>query len=805
MSDSSFFATAPRNLGSLLAEELDRLGIRGATEARGGARFTGSLADGYRACLWSRVANRVLLQIAQFPATGVEALYAGAAQLPWEDHLDPDRTFAVRFEGFLHGVTDARYPALKVKDAIADRFTARIGRRPNVDPESPDLLIHCYVLKETATLGLDLSGASLHLRGYRESAGPAPLKENLAAAILLRAGWPDMAAEGASLVDPLCGSGTLVIEAALMAADIAPGLLRRPGGPAFGFLGWRGHDPSVWAELLEEAEIRREAGLHRLPPLRGSDQSPLAIRAATANLARAGLAGRAELGVAKLAACRPRGEDEQGLLVANPPYGERLGAESGLPALYAELGGVLREHFEGWRAAVFTGNPDLGKVMGLRAERMHSLYNGPIECRLLHFDVTPNAFVSNQPRPLPRSEWGEGAEGLANRLVKNQKALRKWREANRVTCYRLYDADLPDYAVAVDVYEAKRTWAVVQEYAPPPSVDPARARRRLREALGAVAEVLEIPEDLIHVKVRRKQKGASQYERQGPDRGQGGHFHEVRENGHRFLVNFENYLDTGLFLDHRDTRRMVGALAAGRRFLNLFAYTGTATVYAAKGGADSTTTVDMSRTYLDWARRNLELNGIGGMGHELIQADCLEWLRQVAGRRRFELIFLDPPTFSTSKRMEGTLDIQRDHVDLIRAACALLEPDGVLIFSNNLRRFRMDREALGDLDITDISAETLPRDFARNPRIHNCWRIRRGASDGEAPKTPGAGAETAAPAPTQAATPPPTPPSTRARRDATDADPWGKLRPPSKPRPPGREARPSPRRKTRPDQEPPST
>lgn len=721
MSRYSFFATTPKHLGSLLAEELERLGLHGATEGRGGARFEGSLEDGYRACLWSRVANRVLLPLAQFPAVGPEALYAGAVEVPWEDHLTPDRTFAVRFDGRLPGVTDSRYPALKVKDAIADRFNSRLGRRPNVDAENPDLLIHCYVLREVATLAIDLSGSSLHRRGYREQGAAAPLKENLAAAILLRAGWPDLAAEGAALLDPMCGSGTLVIEGALMAADIAPGLLHDQSGNRFGFEGWLGHDPIAWERLIDEAMIRREAGLHRLGSLRGYDEHPAAIRAALANLQRAGLAGRAHFERRELADCRPGRDEDRGLVVANPPYGQRLGADSDLPALYARLGAVLRERFTGWKAAVFTGNPELGKHMGLRALRTHALYNGPIECRLLHFEVDPANFVSNQPRPLPPDARGEGAVALANRLAKNRKALRKWRETRQISCYRLYDADLPEYAVAVDVYEGERRWLVVQEYAAPPSVEPERARRRLREALGVIPEVLEVPQSQVFFKVRRQQKGTSQYERLGEAR----HFHEVSEGGHRFLVNFEDYLDTGLFLDHRDTRRMIGEQAQGKRFLNLFAYTGTATVYAARGGAAATTTVDMSRTYLDWARRNLELNGIQGPGHELIQADCLDWLRQVKGRRRFDLIFLDPPSFSASKRMEGTLDIQRDHVELILAATALLDPDGLLIFSNNLRRFRMDRESLADLEIADISAKTLPIDFARNPRIHNCWQVRR--------------------------------------------------------------------------------
>ncbi len=672
------------------------------------------------------MANRVLLPISRFPATGPESLYAGAVEVPWEDHLAPDRTFAVRFNGSLPGVTDTRYPALKVKDAIADRFTARLGRRPDVDVEQPDLLVHCYVLHEAATLAIDLSGASLHRRGYREQGAAAPLKENLAAAILLRAGWPDLAAEGAALLDPLCGSGTLVIEAALIAADIAPGLLQDRARGAFRLHGWLGHDPAAWARLIEEASIRRAAGLPRLGSLRGYDEQPAAIRAALANLERAGLAGRAHFERRELADCRPGRDEDRGLVVANPPYGQRLGTDSDLPRLYARLGAVLRERFVGWRAAVFTGNPELGKQMGLRALRTHALYNGPIECRLLHFEVEPAHFVSDRPRPLPPETRGEGAQGLANRLAKNLKGLRRWREAGNISCYRLYDADLPDYAVAVDVYEGERRWLVVQEYAAPASVEPERARRRLREALGVIPEVLEVPETQVFFRVRSQQKGRSQYERLG----EAGRFHEVSEGGHRFLVNFEDYLDTGLFLDHRDTRRLIGELAAGRRFLNLFAYTGTASVYAARGGATSTTTVDMSRTYLDWAARNLELNGIRGPAHELIQADCLDWLPQMRGRRVFDLIFLDPPTFSASKRMEGTLDIQRDHVDLIRDAAVLLVPDGLLLFSNNLRRFRMDREALPGLEITDISAETLPRDFARNPRIHNCWRIRRRDGDG---------------------------------------------------------------------------
>lgn len=362
--------------------------------------------------------------------------------------------------------------------------------------------------------------------------------------------------------------------------------------------------------------------------------------------------------------------------------------------------------------------------MGLRAYKIHSLYNGPIECRLLHFDVAPGAFVSNRPRPMPPDERGEGARMLANRLAKNLKNLAKWRRQKQIHCYRLYDADLPEYALAVDIYEGEEKWIHVQEYAAPKSVDPKRARRRLREALSVIPEVLEVPDDKLFFKVRQRQKGRAQYERQGSS----GRYHQVSEGGLRFLVNFEDYLDTGLFLDHRDTRQLLGKLAAGRRFLNLFAYTGTASVYAAAGGALSTTTVDLSRTYLQWAQRNLALNGLDGPMHELIQDDCRRWLAQRRNEGRYGLIFIDPPSFSTSKRMEGTLDVQRDHGALLRRTVELLAPDGILIFSNNLRSFRMDTQALQDLELEDISKATLPRDFGRSPRIHSCWKITHRAS-----------------------------------------------------------------------------
>jgi len=728
MPNQHFFATTARHLETLLAEELRELGIEEVTETRAGARFSGTVADAYRVCLWSRVANRVLLPLAEFEAADADALYAGVHRIDWAAHLDLGRTLAVHADSARSGIDHGKFAALKIKDAIVDQFREQTGSRPDVDTERPDVALYCHLFRDKATLSLDLSGDSLHRRGYRAEGGAAPLKETLAAAILLRAGWPAVAADGGALLDPLCGSGTLPIEAAMIAADIAPGLLR----DHWGFTGWLGHDAAAWEALLAEARRRQHTGLDRLKSagtlIRGSDRDPRTVRVAQDNAQRAGLTRFIRFEQADLADCRPLEQERPGLVVANPPYGLRLGGDSHLPALYALLGERLKQHFDGWRAAVFTGNPDLGKRMGLRAKRFHSLYNGPVECRLLHFDVSSEAHVSNTPSPMPPEERGPGADMLANRLRKNQKGLNKWLRAEGISCYRLYDADLPEYALAIDLYGSaeaaypSRRFVHVQEYAAPASIDPRDARRRLREALGVIPEVLDVPRQDVFFKVRRQQKGTAQYERLADS----GRFHPVMEDGLRLLVNFEDYLDTGLFLDHRETRRLIGRLAEGRRFLNLFAYTGSASVHAARGGARSTTSVDMSRTYIDWARRNLSLNGYSGRDHELIQADCIDWLHQArAYHGYFDLIFLDPPSFSTSKRMRGTFDVQRDHVELIYTAMDLLTEGGELVFSNNLRRFRLDTESLADLEIEDVTAATIPRDFARHPGIHHCWRIRR--------------------------------------------------------------------------------
>ncbi len=721
MSRCQFFATAPKNLETLLAEELRGIGMENARETRGGATFSATLADAYKVCIWSRVASRILMVISRFPAASPEELYAGARAVDWNSHFTLSQTFAVDCHTAQSAISHSRFGALKVKDAIVDQFREKTGVRPSVRTENPDIRLNLYLFRDQATLSLDLSGESLHRRGYRGEKVAAPLKENLAAAILLRAGWPEIAADGGSLVDPMCGSGTLPIEAAMIAANIAPGLIREH----WGFSGWRGHDPAAWQAIASEAEKRRKAGISRLPDIRGYDHNPAAVRAAIANVNNAGLAGLVHIERRELAESYPGRPEDRGLVVVNPPYGERLENDTDLLPLYARLGESLKKNFQHWQAAVFTGRPDMGHAIGLRAKRIHTLYNGGLACKLLHFDIQPESFLSpgRGPRPLPAAARGSGAEMFANRLRKNLKKLEKWRKREKIDCYRVYDADLPEYNSAIDLYRGEELWVNVQEYEAPATVDRNKAKRRLRETLGVIIDLLEIPQENLFIKVRRPQKGKSQYEKLA-DKGE---FRQVMESGCRFLVNFSDYLDTGIFLDHRLTRKKIAALAAGRDFLNLFAYTGTATVCAACGGARSTTSVEMSNTYLDWARRNMALNDFKGREHRFIRADCLKWLEEEPEKNRYGLIFLDPPSFSASKKMRKgkTLDIQRDHPDLIRRAARLLTPDGIMIFSTNLRSFRMATDRLTGLTVKNISRATIPLDFSNNPRIHQCWEIRK--------------------------------------------------------------------------------
>jgi len=743
MSDRyELFLTCPKGLEGLLAEEATGLGLEEMREQTSAIRGVADLQTAYRLCLWSRLANRVLLVLARFPMKDAEDLYHGVLNVDWHDHLLPTGSLAVEFSGQGSGIDNTHFGALKVKDAIVDKLRAANGDRPSVDKLNPDMRVHLRLDRGEAVLSLDLSGHSLHQRGYRLQQGAAPLKENLAAAVLIRAGWPRIAAAGGALADPMCGVGTFLVEAAMIAADIAPNLKRE----RWGFSAWLGHVPALWQRLHAEAEERAAAGLAK-PPLwiRGYEADPRLIQPGRNNVERAGLSNWIKIYQGELATFEPRPDQNQtGLVICNPPYGERLGDEASLLYLYQNLGERLRQACMNWEAAVFTGAPDLGKRMGIRSHKQYAFWNGALPCKLLLIKVLPEQFVTGERRtpeqrqvereqiasgeeraePVVQEQarLSEGGQMFANRLQKNLKQLGKWARREGVECYRLYDADMPEYAVAIDLYG---DWVHVQEYAAPRSIDPEKAQSRLFDALAAIPQALGIDKSKVVVKRRERQSGTKQYGRQAAQ----GQFMEVNEGGVKLLVNLTDYLDTGLFLDHRPLRLRIQREAAGKRFLNLFCYTATATVHAAKGGARTTTSVDLSKTYLDWARRNLSLNGYSDK-NRLEQGDVMAWLE--ADRGEYDLIFIDPPTFSNSKRMEGVFDIQRDHVQLLDLAMTRLAPGGVLYFSNNFRKFILDEGLAARYGVEEISDKTLDPDFARNTKIHRAWRLTAQTGNGPA-------------------------------------------------------------------------
>ncbi len=714
MKTQPWFASCPRGLESLLLDELRQLGAEDSRETVAGCSFEAPLAVAYRVALWSRLANRLLLSLAECPLADDGDVHAPLLELPWEKWLPNGLSFVVDFSGESRAIRNTQFGAQRVKDAIVDRFRAQGLPRPSVSRKGADVRFQARLHRGKLTVSLDFVGGSLHQRGYRTGTGRAPLKENLAAAMLLRADWPGIAARGGALIDPLCGSGTLLIEAAMMVADIAPGLQRKRW--AFEKLDF--HNSDQWRAILSDARGRAERGRAReLPEIRGYDASRPVVDKALENIRQAGLEAAVRVICKPLSALkRPTHKPlTHGLVISNPPYGERLGDVESLRSLYRDWGEIMLREFSGWDGALMTTEKELGMATGLRSSRRYSLYNGSLACSLLLFELKEENRLQPRSGPAP-SQPGGGGEMFANRLRKNLKQLRRWAEREGHSCYRVYDADMPEYAVAVDRYGDR---VHVAEYRAPRGVDPEAAARRMDEIRSVVPGVFGIPESQVFYKVRERQRGSAQYQRES----RGGEFFEVMEGQAKLLVNLSDYLDTGLFLDHRLMRLRMAAESRGREVLNLFCYTGAVSVHAALGGARSTTSVDLSKTYLDWARRNLALNGFEAPAHQLVRADCSEWLAQ--DRQSYDLIFLDPPSFSNSKRVEADFDVQRDHVALVEACLERLRPAGRLYFSNNLRSFKLAPELEAKHSPRDISAETIDVDFRRNPRIHRCWQFSR--------------------------------------------------------------------------------
>lgn len=696
----ALFVSCPKGLEYLLAEELQSLGLKVDKISPQGVTGQADLSLIYHIALWSRLANRLHLILFSGQAHNQQTLYNLCSQFHWQTVFSADKTFAIEFHGTSEHIRNTMFGAQVIKDSIVDHFQKLQNTRPSVDKERAQIRIQAHLKNGEVTISYDLVGYSLHQRGYRTQAGEAPLKENIAAAMLLRCKWPELASQGYALYDPFCGSGTLVIEAAMMAAQIAPGLLRTDQS----FADWVGHQPSLWEKMRQQA-------LAQVKPTQasivGSDSHFAMISIAQDNANRAGVAPLVSFKQKELKDCQA--SQEKGLLVGNPPYGERLSEETHLIPLYQTIGTVLHTHFQGWQAGIITDKPMLAKAIGLRAEKQYHLYNGKLACILYTFSLNEqNKLKNNQAESL-----SAGAQMFANRLKKNKQHLTKWAKREVISCYRIYDADLPEYAFAIDVYE---DWAVLQEYAAPASILPHLAAKRALEVMQVVPAVLEIPAEHLIIKQRRQQKGQAQYEKLK----QQGQYLTVQEGRAKFKVNLQDYLDTGLFLDHRPLRLRFAQLTPGTRFLNCFCYTATASVHAALAGA-KTTNVDMSNTYLNWAQDNFKLNHLDPRDHQFLQEDCTQWLKTC--RDRFDVIFLDPPSFSNSKRMKGTLDVFRDQAFLIEAALRLLKPEGLLYFSTNLRHFKLSPEINQKYQVRDISKETIDVDFKRNQRIHQCFII----------------------------------------------------------------------------------
>ena len=720
-----FFAATAANINEIAADEAREAGATDVRAVPGGVEFSGSLETAYRFALWSRCASRLLLQLGR--AEGVETgdqLYHRAMQVSWFENIRLEQSFAVQATvRNTRWLKNSQFGALKIKDAIADQMREIHNVRPSVDTDHPDVRFHVHIQGVHVRFYLDLTGESLHRRGYRRHTQAAALKEHVAAALLIRSGWQHTA----PLYDPFCGSGTIPIEATLMASDTAPGLLHPE---TYACTRWQGHDELLWKQLLDEAEERRAQGMLSMPPIYASDIDPASVQSSADHAANAGFGDAIRFfthdftgGAPKLPAETP------GFIVTDPPYGIRVessGKQYGalqLQRLYRAIGENTISRFPGWRLSVICGEPDLLYELPLKPDHTNTLYNGSIRCTAAHYTV----FTAEEREALEKkaeerriaresAPLSPGAEMAANRLQKNMKRLKKYLANNGITSYRLYDADMPEYSAAVDIYENR--WIHLQEYAPPEEIEPEKAAARLTELIDAVQRTTGIPYDEIHVKQRRRQRGKEQYGRRD-DREQ---LFIMKEHGLKFFVNFTDYLDTGIFLDHRPVRKLIMEMSACKRFLNLYGYTGTATVHAAAGGALSTMTIDASKKYLAWAEKNMELNGYSGMEHQYVRSDCSTWLQET--KHRFDLIFMDPPTFSNSKDRKESFDVQRDHSALIHSAMYHLTFGGTLIFSNNFRKFEMGREILSKYRVEDITEESIPEDYFRNRKIHHCYLIR---------------------------------------------------------------------------------
>jgi 23S rRNA (guanine2445-N2)-methyltransferase / 23S rRNA (guanine2069-N7)-methyltransferase len=739
-------ATAAAGTEAIVKRELTSLGFEARTVTPGRLLFRGDMSAICRTNLWLRVAERILIRIGTFPAADFDALFEGTKALPWAQWLPRDAEFPVSGRSHRSQLTSVPAVQRSVKRAIVECL--RAAHHTNELPETgPRYAIKISLRDDVATLTLDTTGTGLHKRGYRRLVGEAQLRETLAAAMVQLSFWRP----GRVLADPFCGTGTIPIEAAMIGRNIAPGLNRE-----FVCEPWPIFDAKIWKQAREEAR-------DSIRPTLGERLLAYDIDAETLSLARfhAQQAGVADdIHWQQRPFSELRAKAEYGCIITNPPYGERMGDDREIVELYRSFPLVLRR-LPTWSHYILSSRSDLEELVGQKATRRRKLYNGPIECTYYQFHgprpprkngdqvetvvELPAAehridsssgeeeFVPEQklPKAIRRDEHDappafgglqqsatRQAEEFANRLRNRARHFRRWPTKRGITCFRLYERDVPDVPLVVDRYEDALH---IAEFARPHARSPAQHADWLDLMARTAAKVLEVPRDQVFVKHRDRQRGAEQYQRID----ERGARKTVHEGGLKFIVNLSDYVDTGLFLDHRITRQMVRERAAGKRFLNLFGYTGSFSVYAAAGGAASTTTVDKSTTYTEWARENLELNGFVGVKHNVVRSDIRTFLDGLKPPGKWDLAVVDPPTFSNTKGIEVDWDVQRDHAELLRHVAPHIASGGQVFFSTNFRRFKLDEAALAaDYSIRDITRQTIPEDF-RNQRIHKCWLLRR--------------------------------------------------------------------------------
>ena len=702
---SNYIALTSAGIEPLLADELTQLGATEVSQKMQSVHFSADFLTAIKICLWSRLATRVLRQLADIRANNKDDIYNGVLGLDWPMYFVKSKAFSVEFVGTDKSIRNTQFGALVVKDAIVDNLREEMGKRPDVDKDNPDLTVQARLFKGRCRIYMDFSGTSLHRRGYRSEQGAAPLKEHLAAAIIKRSGW-DLESP---FVDMFAGSGTLLMEAANMHMNKAPGLNKA----FFPFENFPEFNQSKYDDLREETKQQEKPCSTEFI---GFEISKYVLDKAQNNISAAGLSDIITIGQQDAVNATVAKSINPGWIVSNPPYGERIGDSVALISLFKNLGLNFKKNFVNWHVSLLTGQTLLLKLLRLQKSKEYKLKNGQIETVLANYNLTPEQ--CDLPDEIDRSNYflSKDGQAFANRVDKNLKRLAKWAKRENIGCYRIYDADIPEYNVAVDYYDGR---IVVYEYQAPKSVDAKMAEIRLLDVISILQQKFNLSGEDFSLKVRKSQKGKQQYEKESTRHSR----FSVPEFDARFYVNIHDYLDTGLFLDHRQTRKLFSSWAQEKSVLNLFCYTGSVSVHAALAGASKVTSVDMSNTYLDWAEDNFKLNHIDRRAHDFVRADCLDWLSKA--KQTFDLVFLDPPSFSNSKKMARTWDVQRDHGEILALVKERLNPGGVVLFSNNLRNFKFDQEQIEELGfkIEDIKGKTLPDDFKRNSKIHHCWKL----------------------------------------------------------------------------------